>query len=517
MSKVVIIGAGVGGVTLAAYLSKQGYDVSVYEKNDYNGGRCSLIHNKGFRFDQGPSLLLMPKVFERTFRDLGESFHDRIELVKCDPNYVVHFGKSNEKLTLSTDLSQLKGELERIEPGSFGKLLEFLAEGHVHYSASVVSVLDKLFLNWYDFFTLGNLSLIWKLHIFDLLYRRISLYFKTDELRQAFTFQSMYMGMSPYDAPATYNLLQYTEIAEGIWYPIGGFNKVIQELESIAKKNNTTFYYGKGIKKILCDVDCAKGIELEDGQVVEADIVISNADLVYTYSQLLPEGDKYVKKLQKLYQTSSTFSFYWNMSRKIPELKGHNIFLSGDYKESFDKIFNDHLMPVEPSFYVHVPSEMDPTAAPHGKDALMILCPVGHLHSETDQDWDEMVKKARETVINVLAQKLNIPNFGDLIQDEIINTPHTWQEKFNLWDGNALGLSHNILQVCYFRPSNQHKKYKNLYFVGASTHPGTGVPIILCGARSLAHEIMNRGKGQSFPWMLVVSVLVMLIAFFLIK
>jgi phytoene desaturase (3,4-didehydrolycopene-forming) len=339
-----------------AYLAKEGFDVSVYEKNQFSGGRCSLIHNKGFRFDQGPSLLLMPEVFERTFSDLGESFHDRIQLIKCDPNYILHFGNSSKakSITLSTDLSLLKKEVEKIEPGSFENLLRFLGEGHIHYSESLTAVLDKLFLNWYDFFNLRNISLVWRLHVFDFLYRRISLYFRTEELRQAFTFQSMYMGMSPYDAPATYNLLQYTEIAQGIWYPIGGFNKVVQEIQKIASdKFEAKFHYGKGIHRIVCQGTEAKGVELQDGTFVEADIVISNADLVYTYSNLLPEGDQYAKRLQKLLQTSSTFSFYWNMSRTIPELEGHNIFLSGEYRDSFDKIFNEHGLPEEPSFYVH--------------------------------------------------------------------------------------------------------------------------------------------------------------------
>jgi phytoene desaturase (3,4-didehydrolycopene-forming) len=158
---------------------------------------------------------------------------------------------------------------------------------------------------------------------------------------------------------------------------------------------------------------------------------------------------------------------------------------------------------------------MDPTACPDGKDALMILCPVGHLHADSGQDWSAMLDKARETVIEVLAERLNIPNFGDLIEDEIVNTPHTWQDKFHLWDGNALGLSHNILQVCWFRPSNQHRKYKNMFFVGASTHPGTGVPIVLCGARKLAEEITRQVKNPTevgFSFSLFLSFMAIVIA-----
>ncbi|KAI8895642.1 beta-carotene [Globomyces pollinis-pini] len=536
--KVVIVGAGVGGITTAAYLSKQGYRVEVYEKNDFIGGRCSLIHNKGFRFDQGPSLLLMPKVFKRCFKDLDEDFEELVDLVKCDPNYVIYFGSNgsepNKKLIMSTDLTILKSELEAIEPGSFYNFLGLLKESHIHYETSIIKVLDMNFINWYDFFNIKNLSLIFTCHIFDFLYRRVSLYFKSDLLRQAFTFQSMYMGMSPYDAPATYSLLQYTEFAEGIWYPIGGFQSIFEKIKNIAEtKYHAKFHYGKGVKKIICDPNTLKatGIELDDGSVIEADIVISNVDLVHTYSKLLPHDDSYRKRVEKLEQTSSAICFYWGMKTKLPTLNGHNIFLSGDYKESFEKIFKEFDLPVQPSFYVHVPSHVDPSAAPEGKDCLMVLCPVGHLNDDkvTELEWQDRIQRAKLAIINVISKRLNIPNFESLIESEVINTPQSWKEKFNLWNGSALGLNHNIFQVCWFRPSNQHRLYKNVYFVGASTHPGnfmfrliigTGVPIILCGARNVSKLItenwnhLNTEKTtESRMLFIIIPILVMLISF----
>ncbi|KAJ2994144.1 hypothetical protein HDV02_001841 [Globomyces sp. JEL0801] len=493
--KVVIVGAGVGGITTAAYLSKQGYQVEVYEKNDFIGGRCSLIHNKGFRFDQGPSLLLMPKVFKRCFKDLDEDFEELVDLVKCDPNYVIYFGSNgsepNKKLIMSTDLTILKSQLEAIEPGSFYNFLGLLKESHIHYETSII---------------------------------------KSDLLRQAFTFQSMYMGMSPYDAPATYSLLQYTEFAdvdfvEGIWYPIGGFQSIFEKIKNIAEtKYHAKFHYGKGVKKIICDPNTLKatGIELDDGSVIEADIVISNVDLVHTYSKLLPHDDSYRKRVEKLEQTSSAICFYWGMKTKLPTLNGHNIFLSGDYKESFEKIFKEFDLPVQPSFYVHVPSHVDPSAAPEGKDCLMVLCPVGHLNDDkvTELEWEDRIQRAKLAIINVISKRLNIPNFESLIESEVINTPQSWKEKFNLWNGSALGLNHNIFQVCWFRPSNQHRLYKNVYFVGASTHPGTGVPIILCGARNVSKLItenwnhLNTEKTtESRMLFIIIPILVMLISF----
>lgn len=299
--------------------------------------------------------------------------------------------------------------------------------------------------------------------------------------------------MSPYDGPAPYNLLQYTEIAEGIWYPRGGFHKVVESLENIAtKKFDVKFNYGRGIKDIIIDdTNTAKGVRLEDGTEEYADIVICNADLVYAYNKLLPETS-YGKKLgTKAALTSSSISFYWCMSRKMTEFSVHNIFLSKDYKSSFDQIFKDHLLPEQPSFYIHVPSQMDESAAPAGKESMVVLVPVGHIVDANKNRFDELVQKARAQIIQLIEERLKIANFASLIEGEMINDPRTWNEKFNLWKGSILGLSHNIPQVLYFRPSTRSHLFKNLYFVGASAHPGTGVPIVLCGAKLVEKQILE--------------------------
>lgn len=299
--------------------------------------------------------------------------------------------------------------------------------------------------------------------------------------------------MSPYDGPAPYNLLQYTEIAEGIWYPRGGFHKVIESLENIAtKKFDAKFNYGRGIKEIIVDnTNTAKGVRFDDGTEDFADIVICNADLVYAYNHLLPETS-YGKKLgTKAALTSSSISFYWCMSRKMTEFSVHNIFLSKAYKSSFDQIFKDHLLPEQPSFYIHVPSQLDESAAPEGKESMVVLVPVGHIVDANKDRFDELIKKARIQVIQLIEERLKIENFESLIEGEMINDPRTWNEKFNLWKGSILGLSHNIPQVLYFRPGTRSHLFKNLYFVGASAHPGTGVPIVLCGAKLVEKQILE--------------------------
>lgn len=299
--------------------------------------------------------------------------------------------------------------------------------------------------------------------------------------------------MSPYDGPGPYSLLQYTEIAEGVWYPKGGFHKVIESLENIAtKKFDVKFNYGCGIEKIIVDDNnTAKGVRLENGTEEFADIVICNADLVYAYNKLLPETS-YGRRLgTKALLTSSSISFYWCMSRKMTEFSVHNIFLSEAYKSSFDQIFKDHLLPEEPSIYIHVPSQIDETAAPAGKESLVVLVPIGHIVPSNIDRIDELIKKARSQVIQLIEQRLHIENFESLIEGEMINDPRTWQQKFNLWKGSILGLSHNIPQVLFFRPSTRSHIFKNMYFVGASAHPGTGVPIVLCGAKLVEQQILE--------------------------
>lgn len=244
-------------------------------------------------------------------------------------------------------------------------------------------------------------------------------------------------SMSPYDTPALFNLLQYTEIAEGVWYPRGGFHKVIEALEKIAtQKFSAKFYYNKNVEKVIIDNDnVAKGVRFDDGSEEYADIVVCNADLVYAYNSLLPQTD-YGKKLGKnAVLTSSSISFYWGLSSKVPELDVHNVFLAKDYKSSFDTIFEQQILSDDPFFYVNVPSKIDSTAAPEGKETVVLLLPIAHISPNNQDCLDEWVKRARRLVISILEERLQMKDFESLIETEIINDPRTWQSKFNLWKG----------------------------------------------------------------------------------
>jgi len=403
----------------------------------------------------------------------------------------------------------MKKEIEKWEGiDGFERYLGFLQESHRHYEQSIIHVLRKNFTSLLHLARPSFLRYIFTLHPFESIYYRASQYFYTERLRRVFTFGSMYMGMSPFDAPGTYSLLQYTELAEGIWYPRGGFHVVLDALVKIGQRLGVEYRLSTGVSqvKLSSDGKRAEGVTLSNGEELSADIVVVNADLVYAYNNLLPSSSK-ATSLSKKDASCSSISFYWALDKKVPELTCHNIFLADDYKESFDDIFKRQLIPQEPSFYVNVPSRVDPSAAPEGKDTVVVLVPVGHLlekHAsegldpQNKQDWDAMVDKAREKVLSTIEGRTGAKMRHSIIHEDI-NTPGTWKEKFNLDKGAILGLSHSFFNVLSFRPKTKHAKYEDLYFVGASTHPGTGVPICLAGSKITTEQILDRLR-MDVPW-----------------
>uniref|UniRef100_A0A0B7JVI2 Phytoene desaturase n=1 Tax=Bionectria ochroleuca TaxID=29856 RepID=A0A0B7JVI2_BIOOC len=481
---VIIVGAGAGGVALAARLAKAGLKVTVVEKNDFTGGRCSLIHHDGYRFDQGPSLFLLPQLFRETFADLGTTMPDSgVDLLRCETNYNVYF-HDGARFQHSSDLAAMRAEIERWEgPEGFERWVAWLQEGHRHYEISVREVLKKNFMNFWDMARPSFLSKILDMHPFESIWARAGRYFYTERLRRVFTFATMYMGMSPFDAPATYSLLQYTEFAEGIWYPKGGFHTVVDALVKIGERFGVEYRLSSPVSKVLTSPDGKKasGVLLEGGETLSADVVVLNADLVYSYSNLLPRSPQIEyrsKSLQKKDASCSSISFYWSLDRKVPELSTHNIFLAEQYHESFESIFTKHTLPDEPSFYVHVPSR--------GVNAADGGLP------EDEQQWDQIVQRARSSILETMNKRLGLKQpLEDSISHEIVNTPLIWENKFNLDKGAILGLGHNFFNVLWFRPKTKAPELESTYFVGASTHPGTGVPIVLAGAKITAEQILG--------------------------
>jgi phytoene desaturase len=485
--RAIVVGAGLGGIAAAARLARAGYAVTVLEKNSTPGGRCGRLTRAGHRFDVGPTLFLMPEVFEATYADLGERLADHLDLIRVDPTYQVRFD-DGAALTLTSDLNALERQLEAIEPGSFGGLLRYLDEGRRHYHLALERFVGRNFYSLADYFSPANLPLLFQLKALVRHYANIGRYFRDPRLKAAFTFQNMYLGLSPYDAPATYSLLQYTELARGVWFPRGGLFRVVESLVAIAERLGVGFRYDAPVERIVIEGGRAAGVVLDDGTRLPAEVVVANADLPYVYARLLPD-DGSAARLDRLAYTSSAIMFYWGVDRAVPALGTHNVFLAGGYRASFDRIFRAHDLPAAPSFYVHAPARVDPAAAPAGQDTLFVLVPVGHLDPAARQDWTALKDRARRAVLTRLAA-MGVTDLQPHLKFEICYGPVEWQRHYNLAKGAAFGLSHTFRQVGYLRPRNRHARFPNLYFVGSSTHPGTGLPIVLISARLVVERIL---------------------------
>ncbi|MCP4541047.1 MAG: phytoene desaturase [Chloroflexi bacterium] len=484
-----VIGAGMGGIATAARLARHGYRVTVVEKGERAGGRCDRLVQDGHHFDTGPTLFVMPEIYARTFADLGERMEDHLDLRRIDPTYQVHF-EDGSSLALTSNLNRMQAQLEAIEPGSFGGLLRYLNEGHLHYELAFPHLVDRSFDNWFEFYNLKNLFMLFKLKLLIRHYDNVGKYFDDRRLKAAFTFQDMYLSLSPYEASATYSLFPYAELTGGVWFPMGGMAHLTESLTGIAERSGVQFVYDAPVEQINVNGRQATGVTLTDGQQMQADLVVANADLPYVYRCLLPD-DGTSQRLERKKYTCSTVTFYWGVDKPYPELGVHNIFLAEEnYRRGFDQVLKNLTLPEQPSFYVHAPARADPSLAPPGQDTLMIVVPVGHINDDAPQDWPVIQKQARRLVLERLAQ-IGISDLDTHLKFEVSYTPHDWQSRYNLTKGSTLGLGHNLTQMGYLRPHNRHTRYRNLYFVGTNTCPGNGVATVLISARLTTERILR--------------------------
>jgi phytoene desaturase len=489
---VVVIGAGIGGITAATHLARRGMKVTVLEKNARPGGRCDRFSRAGHHFDTGPTLLVMPLLYESEFAALGTSLREMLDLQRVDPTYHLFFDDGS-RLSLTSDMKSMQEQLEAFEPGSFPGLLRYMEEGHRHYHLGMAKLVNRDFRTASEFFRLEHLPLLYKLKPLNNHYRNMSSYFDNPRLKAAFTFQDVYMGLSPFEAPATFSMMPYTELAHGVWCPRGGMYAIVEALMELARRAGVEFEFNAPVERIDASGTQARGIALSDGRQIKADAVLANADLPYVYKELLPDrpgGRGEIKRLERKRFSCSVISFFWGVDKPYENFPPHTLFLADDYRANFDSIIRDLSLPANPCLYLHAPARLDRSMAPEGQDTLIAIVPVGHMSENGGQDWPAIRDEARRHVFRRL-RMLGVTDLEEHIKFEVNYTPLSWRKRYNLMKGSTHGLCHNLAQLAYFRPGNRHARYHNLYFVGASTRPGTGMPTAMISGRLAAQRILD--------------------------
>jgi phytoene desaturase len=477
--KVAVIGAGIGGLASACRLAHDGFSVDVYEKLPICGGRNNIIEDKGFKFDTGPSFVLMPDFFEEVFSYCGVKIKDYLDLRAIDPSYKIFF-PDGDSFTVFKDSRRTKEEMERIEKGSALGFEAFIKE-----TSRIYKVIRPLLYSCVTYRSLLNpyyWGLAGRIQAFKSYWGLAKRYFKSEKLLFAFTFEAMFMGVSPYQAPAFYSIITYTDHVQKIFHPMGGMYQIPKALEKLAASFGARFHYNCQVESIRnkgnsINFTCA-------GKQYSSDYAVVNADYPYTQAKLL-------KRRNPRYKYScSTYLIYLGLKKKVDNLAHHNLFFANDLNKNLDQIFKDHILPADASFYVHVPTVTDSSLAPEGKDILYILIPVPNLEGAS-VGLGEGEAALRKFVFEKINRCCGC-NLEELIETEHHFYPEDFIKRYNIEFGATFGLAHNLTQSAFFRPANFDSKIKNLYYVGASTQPGGGLPVVIASSRIVADLISKR-------------------------
>ncbi len=486
--KVIIIGAGPGGLSSAMILAHKGYDVTVYEARDQIGGRNGTLTGNGFTFEIGPTFVMLPHVFEETFRDAGRDIKKYLDMVPLPLMYQLYYA-DGKVFPVHFDKEKFNQEIERLFPGESRGYQRFLHDTKIQYER-LYQCLTVPYMRVWNYCRFKLLKAFSVMNIPKSVHDVLSKYFKSEDLKIAMSFQAKYLGMSPWECPGAFTILSYVEHAFGIYHPKGGVHEISKAMARVAQENGAKIMLSSRVKRILTQGHEAKGVELEDGSTFYADHVIMNADFSKGISQLLtPEergkySDEYLKS--KKY-SCSTFMIYLGLKKQY-DLQHHSIFFSSDYKKNVTQIFEGKGIPDEPSFYVQNATRTDPSLAPEGKSTLYFLVPVSNM-LKAQVDWKKEKQALRDKVLNEFIKRTGFHDLKDSIEFERTITPEDWDSSIQVYGGAVFNLAHSLDQMLYLRPHNRLSGYKNLYIVGGGTHPGSGLPTIIESGRIAARLI----------------------------
>ncbi len=490
MKSVIVVGAGPGGLATALLLSAKGYQVSVLEKAHTIGGRSKRLHVGDFKFDSGPTFLMQIDILKKVFAGASVAIEDVLTLERLNPLYALIF--PDKRFILKDNVDDNAKILESHYPGSGDAYKKFMHDQAKIFD-KVSPILQKPFMSRLNFFRKDILSGFPYLHPLQSVADRLKRYFKDEQLIHALSFQSKYLGMSPYKAPAVFTILAYMEHAFGLYHVKGGLNRINHAFAKAIQQRDGTIETNTGVKKLLVENKKAIGVELDDGTTRHADTIVIGADFAHFMKHHVDEDNRknYSNKRIDNYDVSlSAFMMYLGLD-KIYDAPHHTIVFSKDYKTYVKNVAEENTLPDDLSVYIHNPTPRDDTLAPKGKSGLYILVPVPNVKSSID--WEERKISLKEQTLDLIESRTEYKDLRNHIIEEKLLTPKDWQDDYYVHAGAVFNLSHRFGQMLHKRPPNQFKSIQNVYLVGGGTHPGSGLPTIYQSSL-IAAELIDKNQ-----------------------
>lgn len=481
--RVAIIGSGFSALSNACYLAKNGHHVDVFEKNNTLGGRARTKHIEGFTFDMGPSWYWMPDVFENFFEDFDTMVNDSYELIRLDPSYRVFWKDKPDDIPAK--IEDLKLYFEKYEKGSGEKLEKFLHQAKIKYEVGMGDFVTKPSLSYFEFISLEIAKKAVSLDLFKSISKHIRQYFTHPKLIELLEFPVLFLGAKPENTPALYSLMNYADMALGTWYPLGGMNKIVQAMVSVAENLGVQFHTDSNVTEIVISNNKCTGIKVNN-QTHKADIIVSGADYHHTEQKLLPKSFRMYSEdyWDNRTMAPSSLLYYVGLNRKVDGIKHHNLFFDEDFSSHAVEIYDTHKWPNNPLFYICCPSKTDNEVAPDGKENLFFLIPVSTELKDTDE--------IKETYFNQICDRLEKHTGTDIrpfieIKESFAHSDFI--AEYNSFKGNAYGLANTLRQTAVLKPKCKNNKLENLYYIGQLTVPGPGVPPAIVSGKIVANLI----------------------------
>lgn len=492
MKRVIVVGAGAGGLAAAIRLQHAGYDVALYEKEPLVGGKMNRISEQGFTFDVGPTIVMMPELYREVFELAGRNPDDYIPLRKVEPMMEISFGP-DERLRFTNDLAALTAQLEAVSEEDAQGYLDYLATLYRRYRVAKDNFLQRPFRGPLDFYNPKSLVAGLKLHTFGDAYSSVARYVHDDRLRKALAFQTLYIGISPYEGPSLYMIIPMIELLYGVWYMPGGMYALAEGMGRLFTELGGELHTETPVERIAIEDGRAVGV-VAGGELFRADAVVCNADFPYAMRKLVADerarGKYTPEKIDAMDYSCSCFVLYLGLDKRYPDTAVHSIRFAPDFERNIADIFDDERFPDDPSFYCYAPTSLDPALAPEGMQTLYVLVPVPPRSDRSPAWTPQEVAACREKVLGLVERETPYTDIREHIAFERIYTPHDFEERFNAERGATFGLRPTLLQSNYWRPHNKAQACEGLYFCGSSAHPGAGVPIVLLSAKLAAEELM---------------------------